>query len=163
MLLLFLSACGEKAEPETAPSATLAPSSAPAPSSALATPTTPAPESPKTKAPETAPPTARPSPSPSPSPSRKLAGPGTVCGELQPPGGGPMAAVAVSAGRADCRTALKVFRTYYQPDTPKQGSAGVATVGGWRCASNSAAQANMSGRLSSCQKAAARIVADVIP
>ncbi|MEV6154428.1 hypothetical protein AB0L53_29165 [Nonomuraea sp. NPDC052129] len=157
MLLLFLSACGEKSEPEAAPSATLAPSATPAPSSALATPTTPAPESPKTKAPETAPPTAR------PSPSRKLAGPGTVCGELQPPGGGPMAAVAVSAGRADCRTALKVFRTYYRPDTPKQGSAGVATVGGWHCASNSAAQASMSGRLSSCQKAAAKIVADVIP
>ncbi|WP_433510430.1 hypothetical protein ACQP2T_42105 [Nonomuraea sp. CA-143628] len=157
MLLLFLSACGEKSEPEAAPSATLAPSSTPAPSSALATPTTPTPESPKTKAPETAAPTTR------PSPSRKLAGPGTVCGELQPPGGGPMAAVAVSAGRADCRTAVKVFRTYYRPDTPKQGSAGVATVGGWRCASNSAAQASMSGRLSSCQKAAARIVADVIP
>ncbi|MFG1959279.1 hypothetical protein [Nonomuraea sp. NPDC049028] len=161
MLLLFLSACGEKSEPEAAPSTTLALSSTPAPSSALATPTTSAPESPETKAPETAPPTAR--PSPSPSPSRKLAGPGTVCGELQPPGGGPMAAVAVSAGRADCRTALKVFRTYYRPDTPKQGSAGVATVGGWRCASNSAAQASMSGRLSSCQKAAARIVTDIIP
>ncbi|MEU7827436.1 hypothetical protein [Nonomuraea sp. NPDC049129] len=159
MLLVFLSACGEKSEPEAAPSTTLALSSTPAPSSALATPTTSAPESPETKAPETAPPTAR----PSPSPSRKLAGPGTVCGELQPPGGGPMAAVAVSAGRADCRTALKVFRTYYRPDTPKQGSAGVATVGGWRCASNSAAQASMSGRLSSCQKAAARIVADIIP
>lgn len=143
VLLLFLSACGGKSEPEAAPPAT------------LATPATSAPEPAKTKAPETGTPKAR--------PSRKLAGPGTVCGELQPPGGGPMAAVAVSAGRADCRTALKVFRTYYRRDTPKQGSAGVATVGGWRCASNSAAQASISGRLSSCQKAAAKIVADVIP
>jgi hypothetical protein len=83
VLLLFLSACGEKSEPEAAPSAT------------LATPATSAPESAKTKA--------------------------------------------------------------------KQGSVGVAAVGGWRCASNSAAQASISGRISSCQKAAAKIVADVIP
>ncbi|MCA2229709.1 hypothetical protein [Nonomuraea aurantiaca] len=137
MLLLFLSACGERSEPQAA------------------TPATSAPEAARTNAPETG--------TPTPRPSRQLAGPGTVCGELQPPAGGPMAAVAVSAGRADCRTALKVFRTYYRPGTPKQGSAGVATVGGWRCASNSAAQANISGRLSSCQKDAAKIVADVIP
>ncbi|MFD1544896.1 hypothetical protein [Nonomuraea guangzhouensis] len=146
VLLLFMSACGEKPEPEAAPSA------------ALTTPATPAPsasQTPTASAPQT--PTAR------PSRKRVLAGPGTVCGEIQPPVGGPMAAVAVAAGRADCRTALKIFRTYYRPSTPKQGSAGVATVGGWRCASNSAAQASISGRLSSCRQAAAKIVADVIP
>ncbi|MEU7860591.1 hypothetical protein [Nonomuraea sp. NPDC049141] len=137
VLLLFMGACGEKPEPEAAPSAT---------------------HTPTTSVPPVSPtPTAR------PSRKRALAGPGTVCGEIQPPGGGAMAAVAVSAGRADCRTALKIFRTYYRPDTPKQGSAGVATVGGWRCASNSAAQANISGRLSSCRQATAKIVADVIP
>lgn len=143
LLLLFVSACGGKPEPEAAPSATLTTQTASAP-------TTSAPPVSQT-------PTAR------PSRKRALAGPGTVCGEIQPPGGGPMAAVAVSAGRADCRTALGIFRTYYRPGTPKQGSAGVATVVGWRCASNSAAQASISGRLSSCRRAAAKIVADVIP
>lgn len=92
-----------------------------------------------------------------------LSGPRTVCGEVQPPGGGPMAAVAVHTGRADCREAMRVFRAYYRPDTPKQGSAGVATVQGWLCASNSAAQAATSGRLSSCRKGRVRVVADVIP
>jgi hypothetical protein len=59
--------------------------------------------------------------------------------------------------------ALAVFRTYYRRDTPKQGSAGVATVHGWRCASNSSAQASTTGQLSSCQNSSAKIVADVIP
>ncbi|MFI7439926.1 hypothetical protein [Nonomuraea indica] len=92
-----------------------------------------------------------------------LSGPRTVCGEVQPPGGGPMAAVAVHTGRADCSEAMRVFRAYYRPDTPKQGSAGVATVQGWLCASNSAAQAATTGRLSSCRKGRVRVVADVIP
>ena len=145
VLLLFMSACGEKPEPEAAPSA------------ALTTPTTSAPSV------SQMPPSISQTPTARPSRKRVLAGPGTVCGEIQPPVGGPMAAVAVAAGRADCRTALKIFRTYYRPSTPKQGSAGVATVGGWRCASNSAAQASISGRLSSCRQAAVKIVADVIP
>ncbi|MEV1173522.1 hypothetical protein [Nonomuraea sp. NPDC049784] len=127
-------------EPQTAPSS---PATSPPPES----------KAPETQTPGTKAPTPRPA----------LARPGTVCGEIQPPGGGPMAAVAVAADRADCGAALRTFRTYYRRDTPKQGSAGVATVGGWRCASNSAAQANISGRLSTCQKAAAKIVADVIP
>ncbi|MFI7644135.1 hypothetical protein [Nonomuraea sp. NPDC049400] len=151
VLLLSLTACGGGLELQTAPSS---PATSPPPASG-----TPVPESKaaETQAPETKAPTPRPSRKP------ELARPGTVCGEIQPPGGGPMAAVAVAAGRADCGTALRTFRTYYRRDTPKQGSAGVATVDGWRCASNSAAQANISGRLSTCQKAATKIVADVIP
>ncbi|NUW41004.1 hypothetical protein [Nonomuraea rhodomycinica] len=143
-VLLCLTGCANRPEPQAAPSspATSAPS-APAASAPAASPA--------------GPPTRRPSPRPS------LAGPGTVCGEIQPPGDGPMAAVAISAGRAACGEALRTFRTYYRSQTPKQGSAGVATVGGWLCASNSAAQANVSGRLSTCRKGTARIVADVIP
>ncbi|SEH01888.1 hypothetical protein SAMN05444920_122139 [Nonomuraea solani] len=74
-----------------------------------------------------------------------------------------MAAVAVHKGRADCAEALRVFRTYYRPRTPKQGSAGVATVAGWECASNSAAESMRTGRLSSCRKDGTTVVADVIP
>jgi hypothetical protein len=71
--------------------------------------------------------------------------------------------VGVLKGHVACSTAVAVFRTYYRSDTPKQGSAGVARVGGWRCASNSAAQANLTGRLSTCQRSATEITADVIP
>ncbi|MEQ4721490.1 hypothetical protein [Nonomuraea sp. B19D2] len=186
VLLLSLTACGGGPELQTAPSsvATSPPPASGTPLPESKAPETQAPETqapetqapetqapetqaPETQAPETqAPETQAPeTQAPTPRPSRKavLARPGTVCGEIQPPGGGPMAAVAVAAGRADCGTALRTFRTYYRRDTPKQGSAGVATVDGWRCASNSAAQANISGRLSTCQKAATKIVADVIP
>jgi hypothetical protein len=95
--------------------------------------------------------------------SPRLAGPGTKCGEVRPLGGGPAAAVGVLKGHVACSAAMAVFRTYYRRDTPKQGSAGVATVGGWRCASNSAAQANLTGRLSTCRRSATEITADVIP
>ncbi|MEV4110260.1 hypothetical protein [Nonomuraea sp. NPDC049695] len=146
VLLLSLAACGGGPEPQTAPSS---PATPPPPASGTPVPDS---EDAETKA-------------PTPAPSRRpaLARPGTVCGEIQPSSDGPIAAVAVAAGRVDCGTALRTFRTYYRRDTPKQGSAGVATVGGWRCASNSAAQANISGRLSTCQKAATKIVADVVP
>ncbi|GAB3988221.1 hypothetical protein GCM10029978_110040 [Actinoallomurus acanthiterrae] len=74
-----------------------------------------------------------------------------------------MAAVGVLKGRVACATAMTVFRTYYRKDTPKQGSAGVATVRGWRCASNSAAQTNITGRMSTCRTSTTTISADVIP
>ncbi|MEU0567026.1 hypothetical protein ABZ297_16800 [Nonomuraea sp. NPDC005983] len=162
MLLLALTACGGGPEPQTAPTS---PATSPPPASGTPLPETKAPETkaPETKDPETKDPETRTSETKAPTPRPALARPGTVCGEIQPPGSGPMAAVAVAAGRIDCRTALRTFRTYYRADTPKQGSAGVATVGGWLCASNSAAQANISGRLSTCRKAATKIVADVIP
>ncbi|MEU6714544.1 hypothetical protein ABZ897_24010 [Nonomuraea sp. NPDC046802] len=103
------------------------------------------------------------SPSSSPSKPAAQAGPRTVCGEVQPLNDGPLAVVAVGAGRVDCKEAMSVFRAYYRSDTPKQGSAGIATVKGWRCAGNSAAQASTTGRLSTCSKESVKIVADVIP
>jgi hypothetical protein len=90
----------------------------------------------------------------------RLAGPDTKCGEVQPLGGGPAAAVGVLMGHVACSTAMAVFHTR---GTPKQGSAGVATAGGRRYASNSAAHANLTGRLSTCQRSATEITADVIP
>jgi hypothetical protein len=98
-------------------------------------------------------------------PSRKpaLSGPGTICGHIQPPGNGPTAVVAITKGRMECAKATRVFRTYYRADTPKEGTAGIATVEGWRCISNTSAQANTTGRLSSCRSGATIIVADVIP
>ncbi|MGK5557187.1 hypothetical protein ACSNOI_36815, partial [Actinomadura kijaniata] len=96
--------------------------------------------------------------------SRKpvLSGPRTGCGEVKPPNGD-ILAVAIFKGRAECATALRVFRTYYRGDTPKQGSGGLATVEGWTCISNTAAAATASGRVSSCRKGGVTIVADVIP
>ncbi|MEV1002523.1 hypothetical protein [Nonomuraea sp. NPDC050202] len=91
-----------------------------------------------------------------------LAGPGTVCGEAEAANGSP-AAVAVRRGLVDCAEALRVVRAYYRPRTPKQGSAGVATVAGWECVSNTAAESMRTGRLTSCRKSGATIVADVIP
>lgn len=149
LLLTTPSACANPMGRRTAPPAPAAsePVSPPSPAS------TPAPT----------PPAATPPAPTTPAPSEPvLSGPRTVCGELQPPNDGPMAAIAVHTGRADCREVMRVFRAYYRPDTPKQGSAGVATVAGWLCASNSAAQA-MTGRLSSCRKGRVRVVADAIP
>ncbi|TDE20414.1 hypothetical protein [Actinomadura sp. 6K520] len=101
--------------------------------------------------------------SPEPSRSRaKLVGPRTNCGEVKAVNG-EIFAVGVLSGRTTCATVLTVFRSYFAPGTPRQGSAGVATVNGWRCASNSAAQASASGRLSTCRKASTTITADVIP
>ncbi|GAA2835261.1 hypothetical protein [Nonomuraea rubra] len=91
-----------------------------------------------------------------------MAGPGTVCGEAEAANGS-LAAVAVRRGRADCAEAVRVLRAYYRPGTPKQGSAGVATVAGWECVSNTAAESMRTGRLTSCRKGGTTIVADVIP
>ncbi|WP_206068836.1 hypothetical protein [Nonomuraea composti] len=141
--LLLLAACGP------AP----LPSPAPAPSPARTADAEPIP---------TPTPTPTPTLTPTLTPTPSLAGPGTVCGKAEAANGSP-AAVAVARGRADCAEALRVLRTYYRPKTAKQGSAGVATVAGWECASNSAAESMRTGRLTSCRKDGVTIVADVIP
>ncbi|GAA1524653.1 hypothetical protein GCM10009678_02400 [Actinomadura kijaniata] len=156
-LLLAVGACDEKTAPPP-PSPPAAASTPATTEPATATPTTGSPTAGKPSATPTKPRT-RPA-----KPSRKpvLSGPRTGCGEVQPPNGD-ILAVAVYKGRAECATALRVFRTYYRRDTPKQGSGGLATVEGWTCVSNTAAAATSSGRVSSCRKAGVTIVADVIP
>ncbi|MEV0402958.1 hypothetical protein [Actinoallomurus sp. NPDC050550] len=154
LVLLALNACRDGSEPGTASKAS--PSSSTASPTASPTTTTPTPTATHAKSHRPA------------SPSRsahtpKLAGPRTNCGTVQPPGNGPTAAVGVLKGRVACATAMAVFRTYYRRDTPKQGSAGVATVRGWLCASNSAAQTNITGRMSTCRTSTTTISADVIP
>ncbi|WP_067474314.1 hypothetical protein [Actinomadura hibisca] len=153
-LILAASACAQEpaAAPKPSPT-TAAPSTpVPAPSTPSAAPTPAKPRAKKTTVKAT--------------PPRKpvLSGPHTNCGEIQPPpSNGPMAVVAVWKGRANCAQAIQVFQTYYRKSTPKQGSAGIATVNGWLCASNSAAEASTTGRLTSCRKGTATIVADIIP
>ncbi|MEV5704513.1 hypothetical protein [Actinoallomurus sp. NPDC052274] len=153
LALLALNACRDNGKSNAAPSA---PPSA-ATTSPTAGPTTstpvPSPTHPKTHRPAPSPTTHKPT----------LAGPGRTCGVVQPPGNGPAAAIGVLKGHVDCSTAVAIFRTYYRTDTPKQGSAGVATVHGWRCASNSAAQTNLTGRMSTCRTSTITIAADVIP
>ncbi|GAA2454654.1 hypothetical protein GCM10010191_87030 [Actinomadura vinacea] len=141
VLLLALSACQEKESPKAAPS------SAPATTAPAASPSA----------------TGESAGTPKPSaPQPKLVGPRTGCGEVKA-ANGELVAVAVSSGRTTCATVQSVFRTYYRPGTPKQGSAGVASVRGWRCTSNTAAAASTTGRFSTCRKGPIAIVADVIP
>jgi hypothetical protein len=154
LVLLALNACRDGSEPGAAPKAS--PSSSMASPTPSPTATTPTPTATHAKSHRPA------SPSHS-AHTPTLAGPRTNCGAIQPPGNGPMAAVGVLRGRVACTTAMAVFRTYYRKDTPKQGSAGVATVRGWRCASNSAAQTNITGRMSTCRTSTTTISADVIP
>ncbi|WP_345438932.1 hypothetical protein [Actinoallomurus vinaceus] len=154
LALLALNACRDGSEPGAASKA--APSSSAASPSASPTATTPTPALTHAKSHRPA------------TPSRSahtpaLAGPGKNCGTIQPPGNGPTAVVGVLKGRVACATAMAVFRTYYRTDTPKQGSAGVATVRGWLCASNSAAQTNITGRMSTCRTSTTTVSADVIP
>ncbi|MCO5968908.1 hypothetical protein [Actinoallomurus soli] len=156
LVLLALSACrddGGAAAPSASPSSA---ATSPAPG-ATATPTT-----------DSSAPSPAPTKSHHASASRTArtpapAGPGKTCGTVQPPGNGPAAVIGVLKGHVDCAAAVTVFRTYYRRDTPKQGSAGVATVHGWRCASNSAAQANLTGRMSTCRTSTITIAADIIP
>ncbi|MEV0620213.1 hypothetical protein AB0I81_43310 [Nonomuraea sp. NPDC050404] len=161
-ILFCLAACGPSAPPSAAPSAAASP--APQPTTATATATAEPPASAEPSATVEPPATARTlEPSARESPSRPaLAGPKTVCGQVKAADGS-LAAVAVHRGRADCKEAVRVLRAYYRPQTAKQGTAGIATVSGWECASNTAAETMRSGRLTSCRKAGTTIVADVIP
>ncbi|WP_157548872.1 hypothetical protein [Nonomuraea candida] len=155
-LLLLLAACAP-APPPAPPATPPAPSTTPpAPSATSATPReTPASTS------DATPGTSGSSPSGATRPSA-ADGPGTVCGQVKA-ANGEIAAVAVDRGRADCAQAVRVLRAYYRPQTPKQGTAGIATVAGWECVSNTAARSMETGRLTSCRKGSATIVADVIP
>ncbi|GLY87161.1 hypothetical protein [Actinoallomurus iriomotensis] len=73
-----------------------------------------------------------------PKPSRTPTGPprpalaGAVCGKVDALGGYP-ARVVVVKGRTTCVTALRVFRKYYDPTTPAEGSAGLAVIDRWTC------------------------------
>ncbi|MQY04848.1 hypothetical protein [Actinomadura macrotermitis] len=157
-LVLAMGACGQ--EPAPGPlAATTAPTTAPGTPTAAPAPTSAEPRAKATPA-RTKAPSRRPAPTRKPA----LAGPGTNCGFIQPPPkSGPMAVVAVWKGRANCAKAVQIFRTYYRTSTPKQGSAGVATVSGWLCISNTLAETTTSGRFSTCRKGTAEIVADVLP
>ncbi|MBB2914209.1 hypothetical protein FHS43_005521 [Streptosporangium becharense] len=95
------------------------------------------------------------------SPKRVFTGSGAACGKIRLPQG-TKASIKVVAGRVSCGTALRVFRTYYRPSTPKQGSGAAAVVAGWYCSSASAAEASAGGRLSTCQKGGVRIVANAV-
>jgi hypothetical protein len=69
----------------------------------------------------------------------------------------------VLKGQVARSTASAVFRTYYRSETPKQGSAGVATVRGRLCASDSAAQTDLTGRAPTRRRSGTEITVDVIP
>lgn len=160
VLLLTLAACEGKAPSRTAPAPSAQASSTSAVPETSAASTAPAASS----SPEPASSATKPaSPSRKPAaPRPKPVGPHTVCGEVKAANGDLLAA-AVQTGRTTCATVLRVLRAYYRPSTPKQGSAGVATVDGWTCASNSSAESGRTGRVSSCRNGSTTIVADIIP
>jgi hypothetical protein len=78
------------------------------------------------------PPLVIPEPSHSPTGRPRAARPGSVCGQVTTVAG-TSARVVVVKGRTTCATALRVFRTYYDPSTPAEGSAGLAVVDHWTC------------------------------
>lgn len=80
------------------------------------------------------PPLVIPKPSHPPAGRPRPAGPGTACGQVTTVVGA-QARVMVVRGRTTCATALRVFRKYYDPATPAEGSAGLAVVDHWTCAS----------------------------
>ena len=81
------------------------------------------------------PPLVIPKPSPSSTVRPRPVGAGTVCGRVTTVVGAP-ARVVVVKGRTTCAEALRVFRKYYDPATPAEGSAGLAVVDHWTCASH---------------------------
>jgi hypothetical protein len=80
------------------------------------------------------PPLVIPKPSQSPTGRPRPVGAGTVCGRVTTVVGDP-ARVVVLKGRTTCAEALRVFRKYYDPATPAEGSAGLAVIDHWTCGS----------------------------
>jgi hypothetical protein len=80
------------------------------------------------------PPLVIPKPPHAPTGRPRPAGPGTACGQVTTVIG-TQARVVVVTGRTTCATALHVFRKYYDPATPAEGSAGLAVIDHWTCAS----------------------------
>jgi hypothetical protein len=81
------------------------------------------------------PPLVIPQPSQSPTGRPRPVGAGAVCGKVTTVVGTP-ARVVVVKGRTTCAEALRVFRKYYDPATPAEGSAGLAVVDHWTCGSH---------------------------
>jgi hypothetical protein len=72
-------------------------------------------------------------PRPSDSPAQtRPARPGTVCGHVATLTRAP-ARVIVVKGRTTCAEALRVFREYFDPGTPAEGTAGLVVIGHWTC------------------------------
>jgi hypothetical protein len=96
------------------------------------------------------PPLVIPTPAAAPTGRPRPVGRGAVCGKVTTIVGTP-ARVVVAKGRTTCAEALRVFRKYYDPATPAEGSAGLAVVDHWTCASRP--------RLSTCTLKATEIQA----
>jgi hypothetical protein len=73
-----------------------------------------------------------PKPSKSSTARPRPVGAGAVCGRVTTVSGAP-ARVTVVRGRTTCAEALRVFRKYYDPATPAEGTAGLAVVDHWTC------------------------------
>jgi hypothetical protein len=71
-------------------------------------------------------------PRPSSPAATRPARPGTVCGHVAALTGAP-ARVIVVKGRTTCAEALQVFRRYFDPGTPAEGTAGLVVIGHWTC------------------------------
>lgn len=84
-----------------------------------------------------------PRPSDSPAGRARPARPGTVCGRVTTLTKAP-ARVIVVKGRTTCPEALQVFRKYFDPDTPAEGTAGLVVIGHWTCETRRAVTACVS-------------------
>ncbi len=78
------------------------------------------------------PPLVIPKPARSPAVPPRPALAGAACGRVTTVSGG-TARVVVVRGRTTCVEALRVFRRYFDPATPAEGTAGLAVVDHWTC------------------------------
>jgi hypothetical protein len=73
-----------------------------------------------------------PPPSPSNTGRPRLARAGTVCGRVTTVRGG-HARVIIARGVTTCAEAMQVMEKYSDPNTPAEGTAGLAVIGRWTC------------------------------
>lgn len=76
-------------------------------------------------------------PPPTPTRPARPAHPGSRCGHVTTVNGKP-AQVTIVKGHTTCAIALHILTTYNDPDTPAEGTAGLAVIDHWTCQTHSA-------------------------
>ncbi|MER5452661.1 hypothetical protein ABT065_44805 [Streptomyces sp. NPDC002764] len=97
------------------------------------------------------PPSVAPGPTLAASGPTSAVGPQTDCGSTQAGSKDGAFSVVITSGHVNCADALRILKDYAKA-RGKQGSGGLATVDGWSCAHNSAAQLAQTGVNIDCQR-----------
>ncbi len=95
-------------------------------------------------------------------PTADLAGPGTECGQVEPPAGRP-GPVRVEEGQIGCDEAVAVVQKYYElPTDPEGGNTAPKEFDGWRCTTATAGSAAERGYGTSCRTADTHLVVPLV-